>query len=264
MKKNGVVRTLYGDILAKRREIGSPDFYQGLLREVKESTRLGEQSDLTCVWGRDNFRFCLKAGLRNVLCISEEPYGCPKRKQERVDYYKGLSPWGHNHFWHKWQSLRMGLEEFESVVSVDWDCKQIRPLTDEWWDRQKSYGVSFRASLVKQPNFSWAARWRRKESFINNGCTSEDVKLLPFCGCFWTNNKKLVERCIWFSERVFFWMPEQALARWLDETHGEKWIGIEAYRKLGYEPDFIKVDHQLKKPSIHSRIWRTDKRRRKR
>jgi len=262
VKAYGVVRTLYGDVLARRREIESPHFYHGLLREVQISAGIGEQSDLTCVWGLDNYRHCLLSGLRHVVLMSEEPYGCPKRTAERVDYYKGLSPWGYNHFWHKWQAIRYGLSLYEAIVSVDWDCKQIGSLDQEWWERQGSYGVSFRATLIKQPNFTWAAKWRKRPPFVGK-INPDDAKLVPFCGCFWTNSTELADECIGFSERVHFWMPEQALARWLDKTHGEKWIGVRAYKKLGYEPEFIKVVHQLQCPHRSKLIWRVDRHRRR-
>lgn len=262
-RRYGVVRALWGDVLVKRRDIPAPHAFNGLLKEVRETLKRGDQYDLVCCWGKENLKFCQSLGMKHVLFLGDEPYASPKIHKERGQKYGGMLQWGYNHFWHKWQVILQSFNYFDAVVAVDWDAHQLQPLTIEWWERQEGYGLPFRATLIYQENFTWAAAWRKTQAYLDKGAKYYDSHFMPYCGCLWTNSQPFIERCQYWSQRVPHWMQQQSLAKTLDESNGEAWIGIEAYRKLGYEPNHIEIGQQLLKPKDETVIWKIVKRGRK-
>lgn len=263
MKKYGVVRALWGDVLAKRKGSSPPDSYCGVLREVRRSAKREEQTDLVCIWGKDNYRFCESVGLKNLVLMNEDAYGSPKLQEERSVRYGGMVYWGVNHFWHKWQALLKAFETFDSIMSVDWDCVQKKVLTTDWWEKQEEPGVPFRATLTRQNNCGWAAKWRRSKKFVKKGALPHDAGFVPYCGCMWLGDVGFVERCFKRAEKIPYWMQQQCVARELDSMHGDKWIGVRKYRHLGYEPSFLRIGHQLRGSTRKNVVWVVDTKRRK-
>jgi len=245
--KCGVVRALWGDILAKRSLIPAPDYYHGVLVNVRDSVALGEQTDLVCCWGETNLKFCKSLGLSNVILMDKHPYGvCSKKAGKREG--RGLDDIiyaGSCIFRHKWQALLKGFECFDVVMSVDWDARQIQKLTSAWWDRQLSFDVPFRGTLRKTAVPKYSAVWREKNSFF-----------LPQCGCILFLSQQFVQQCMKTNEEFPKLLQKQALGKTFDDLHGG-WIGLNAYVSLGYEADFFLLNsrRQYKIPEPKNVIW---------
>jgi len=253
MRQYGVVRALWGDVLARGRRSRPPDPYCNLLRSVRESVRRGDQSDLVCVWGEDNYQFCLSLGLRRVVLMDPRPYAMKRVHRGRGDRYSGRVVWGANHHWHRWRAVWQGFADYDALVTVDWDVTQVAPLDTVWWERQDGHGIGFRAALTRQWNVRWAAGWR-----LEAGRSLEEARQVPWCGCFWVSDREFVQACMAWCERVPHWMLQQAAAKQLDTIHNQP-ISGEVYRRLGYDAEWVDIGHRVYPARPEATVWKMER-----
>jgi len=154
-----------------------------------------------------------------------------------------------NHFIHKFYGALKGFDYFDSLVQVDWDVVQLKPLTDNWWEKQDSYGVPFRAAIRKGIRQCFCAKWRKDQ---------EDRRKITQCGCIWFGDRTFVNSCIDINHENPVWMPEIVVSRKLDNIYGT-WIGTDEYIRLGYEADFVRWAsfryRNLSNPSKKTAFW---------
>jgi len=244
MKKYGVVRSLWGDMLCRREKTQVPDFYFRMLHQVRDSVAGQEQSDLVCCWGIENYKYCKYLGLKNLVLMDTNPYMFHGEDTRNMSY-NGMIQWRHNYFIHKWYSALKGLECFTAIMTVDWDYRQKQSVSMDWWERQCGYQVPFRASLFQTKTPRMGAYWRR---------TEPDV--LPHCGCVWYGSADFVAGCRGLNEEFPRFLQQQCIAKWFDEIQGG-WIGANKYWRLGYEADFIRFKGRRFPHRRDKIIWST-------
>jgi len=223
-----------------------PDYYVHILHSIRKSILLGEQTDLICCWGRTNFEFCKCLGFSNVVLMDERPFSFYDSDSDRLTEYGELVYWGSCIFRHKWTAILKGFDYFDSVVSVDWDCRQVQKVDDDWWQRQLSFGVPFRATLKRTHKSTLSAFWRSGgERFV-----------LGHCGCALFCDREFVSNCARTNTDNPRFLQKQAMAKYLDGMHG-RWIGSQKYAQLGYEADFFLLNtrNQYFRPKMDSVVW---------
>ena len=248
-KRRGVIRALWGDWVFEHGRTRVPDHHVRLLYDIRDSVDNQERTDMICCWGIENFNYCAYHGLKNIYLMRETPYEY-QESRIRMDGFGGTVQWGRNHFIHKWLAIQKAMTKFDSIAVVDWDCRQVGQINDDWWERQEKVGVSFRATLHLGRRKKWWADWR-----------GPGKNELPYFGCVWIGDKTFVADCMKLSEENPLWMQQQCVAKWFDKGRG-RWKGTKVYKEQGYEADFVRMERQCFKPDRTKVVWEMTKKKR--
>lgn len=174
--------------------------YNGRLEKIKDNIRRAMEEkikfEFVCyTFGTENHKHLLSLGINSVLV---NKFSNP--------YYM---------YRHKLEAIRLGMEEFDEIVYLDWDTKPIKEIDDYFWEllQQKA---PVQASLSKYRSWKLGHRIGRENRFCPSGAF------------FYCREKSIPNRMInLWKTNANYWSDEPAIALVIDEIMG-KW-DIEKY-----------------------------------
>lgn len=167
------------------------------------------------VFGEENAKKIADAGF-NVTMVDKKPYVFDMEKEQ---------------YRHKIEVWKAGLQEFDEIVFIDWDCVPVRKLPDDFWD------VMSKGEKVQATIYMYVLQ---RVFFRNND--SRKVSASTFT---YLRGKETVDNIIRVWEEIGRpWQEEIALSKYIDELN-KGWHGIEGYKKF--------------EPKYHCLFWHYDK-----
>ena len=161
------------------------------------------------VFGKDNYKRIIDMGFDESTVVMVDKKPCVFNME--TEQYR-----------HKIEVWKCGLEEFDEIVFLDWDCVPIHQIPNNFWNVM-AQGEKIQATLYMYT--IRRAHWR-----------TGDTRKLSASTFVYVRNKKIVNDIIkvW-EENGRLWQEEIALSKYIDEINGG-WHGIEKYKK--YEPKY--------------------------
>lgn len=157
------------------------------------------------VFGEDNYKYMVDMGFQCEL-VDKNPIVWDMDKEQ---------------FRHKIEVLKLGLEKFDNIVFLDWDCQAIKPIPNYFWD------VLERKAPIQAPLRSykhWKIKWRQGNR-------------LPEASFIYIRDKTIGNQLVTLWEELNRpWSEEAVIAKYMDNFIGG-WKGVEEYWKI-FEPDF--------------------------
>lgn len=126
------VRILWGDF----------NRYQNQIIEAK-SDNLNE---VVYVWGKDNYNNLKNLGYDCVL-ISDDPYDYTIADNHTFVNHKSLI--------HKIIGLGHALHQHDEIIFVDWDCRKIKEIDDNFYNLIRNRNSDFQVPLYTYPMFAF-------------------------------------------------------------------------------------------------------------
>lgn len=170
------------------------------------------QSWRTYVFGQDNFKFLEDLGIQDLCLVDKKPYVWDMETQQ---------------FRHKLEVFRLGAQDFDEFVFLDWDVYPEKPLPNNFWDvlgeKQPIQAIIRGYKKIK-------AEWRK-----------EDRRKIPCASFVYFREKHIPDEIIKTWENMGSGMSEEIpMGKYLDDRSGG-WKGIDYYWD-NYEPDFFVLD----------------------
>lgn len=159
------------------------------------------------VFGEDNFKMISDMGFDAVMADKRPICWDMVKEQYR----------------HKIEIWKCGLQEFDEVVFLDWDCVPLAPIPNNFWD------VLGKGNKIQATIFMYTLR---RVFFRDN-----DARKVSASTFVYMRGKEIAEDIIKVWEKIGRpWQEEVALSKYIDETNGG-WKGIEDY-KMKFEPPY--------------------------
>jgi len=94
--------------------------YKQEIQNIAETSTL---NDFVYVWGETNWKYISSLGLKGMLvCKSSTEFG--------EDFLYNSD----TYFYHKLDAIKRGCSDFGSVVFLDWDTRQVKPIDDTFYE----------------------------------------------------------------------------------------------------------------------------------
>ena len=166
----------------------------------------------TYVFGEDNLKFLIDQGIEDCELIDKKPI---------------VWDMGTQQFRHKIEAFKIGIEEFDEIVFLDWDCQAIKPIPIDFWDvLRKKEKIQAIMRMYKRRK----AYWRK-----------EDQRKIPCASFVYINDKDVGKDLVeMWNKMKKPWSEEIVMMRYMEEINGG-WKGIEDYWEK-FEPDFFVLD----------------------
>ena len=179
---------------------------------------------ITYVMGTENFNMLSDMGVKCTM-ISKDKFIWNNVKR---------------FYMNKIECIKMALEDFDEIVYLDWDCVQLKPLPQDFW-QEFSKKKEIQCPIYKCPR--QVVSWR----------TGRINRKILAGGCFvYIRNKNIINRILEIEKN------EEIGAKWTDETYWTKYIdeniggvfdyatekGLKAYAEK-YEPKWCQLQHGL-------------------
>lgn len=165
----------------------------------------------TYVFGEDNYKFLVDKGF-NCKLVDKKPIVWDMNKKQ---------------FRHKLEVFKCGMEDYNEIVFLDWDCFPIKPLPDNFWE----------VLGKKEPIQAILRMYHRRKAYWRGGV---DVRKIPCASFVYIRDKEVTLDLIKMWEKLNRpWSEEVVLARYMDERIGG-WKGMDKYWEF-YEPDFFRL-----------------------
>lgn len=160
----------------------------------------------TCyTFGEDNHKFLIDQGIDSSLVDKKPIIWDMETKQFR----------------HKLEVLKCGLQDYDEVVFLDWDCMAIRPLPKDMWE---SLAEKEPIQAILRMYHRRKAMWRKREA-----------RQIPEASWVYIREKGIGDDLIQlWSEMGEPWSEELVIAKYIDNQMGG-WKGREEYWKR-FEP----------------------------
>jgi len=207
--KQGFVRGVWG-IYDKDNKLGRPYSRRTKIDNDIELTSLNPYAPKckVYVFGEDNFKFLTDKGWDTVL-IDKRPIVWDMVKEQ---------------YRHKIEIWRAGLQEFNEIVFLDWDCVPTREIPTYFWEKL-SVGMPIKATIYM---------YKLKRVIFRIG-NERKVSASTFV---YINGLEHCENIIKTWEEIGRpWQEEIALSKYIDILNGGNWLGIDDYLKK-FEPEF--------------------------
>ena len=261
-KSRAVIRGLWGDYLLQRPKDTYPHSFYRLLCDVRRAARNHERVDRVYCYGLENERYLRACGFRTVR-LSDDAFGFPPsdllRPDKRAPKHHGTCIWDQNHHaFHKLRIMERALLDFDEVVWVDWDVRQVRLLHDSWWDKQTS---PFKGIVVRQGNWTWGAKWRRRAvrysrlKKLQTTGNPEDAQMVVHAGCFYCSSIEFIKMAMEAQLFNRTWMMQQCLAAALDRMNGGAWMGLDEFFRRGHWATWYRHSLQVHENRPDQLIW---------
>ena len=165
------------------------------------------KNHITYVFGEDNYKYLIDQGFEARL----------------VDKRPIVWDMDNEQFRHKLEVLHQGMQEFDEIAFLDWDCTECRPLPDNFWER---LGEKAEIQAVLRQYRRRKISWR-----------SEHIRKMPEASFVYINNKETTVGLnkLW-EEMGRPWSEELVIAKYMDNLSGG-WQSLEYYWD-NYEPFF--------------------------
>lgn len=209
--KSGFIRTLWGIMehngrrMWKRREKIEDDI--SFLKINKYSNEFR-----TYVFGEDNFKQLEDRGIKDLVLIDKRPVIWDMETQQ---------------FRHKIEAWKYGMNDFDEIVFLDWDCVPVSNIPEDFWEELRK----------KQKIQAILRRYVNKKVFYR----PEPYNRMTSCASFvYMKDKKVPEEIIKLWEEMGCpWSEEVVLSKYIDDLSGG-WKGIEYYWE-NFEPNFFNL-----------------------
>jgi len=207
--KKGFVRVLWGVYddnrrMFRRRSKMDKDIELSKLNKY-------EPEYTTFVFGKENQKVLNDKGIKSIL-IDDRPIVWDMETQQ---------------FRHKIEALKAGMEEFDEMVFLDWDCQPFKPIPDDFWD-----------VLSKKDSLQAVLRMYRRRKAL---WRKKDQRKIPCASFIYCNDKqvpnKLIEK---WEELNCPWSEEVVICRYFEDIMGG-WKGVHEYWDR-FEPDFFVLE----------------------
>ena len=166
----------------------------------------------TYVFGEDNLKFLQDRGVQDCVLVDKHPYIWDMDTQQ---------------FRHKLEAFKLGMQDFDKVVFLDWDCHPIKPLPGNFWevlgDKQPLQAILRSYRNVK-------ATWRK-----------DDQRKIPCASFVYIRDKQIPHALISMWEELGCPMSEEIPMMCYMEKMAGGWHGISEYWNT-FEPDFFVLD----------------------
>lgn len=158
------------------------------------------------VFGEDNCKKIIDMGFDAVM-VDKKPFCWDMEKEQ---------------YRHKIEVWKCGLQEFDEIVFLDWDCVPCAPIPNDFWDVLGS-GEKIRATIFM---------YKLKRVFFRNN----DARKVSSSTFVYMREKETAEELIKVWEKIGRpWQEEIALSKYMDELNGG-WKGIDDYRQKYEQP----------------------------
>ena len=161
------------------------------------------------IFGEENYKRTSDLGLTCKL-IDKKPIVWDMEKEQ---------------YRHKMEIWKAGLEDFDSVVFLDWDCIPLKPIPTDFWD------VMNQGEPIKTPIYMY----HRKH--VNR--PPNDNRKVSSASFVYIRGKEHADGMIkLWEESGRPWKEEVILSHYIDILSGE-WKGVDNYRK--HDPIFYQM-----------------------
>ena len=171
---------------------------------------------VTYVLGRDNYDYLKSQGLEDLVLVNPDIYSLrPEHKRNAIQ---------------RLDLCEIALQDFDEIICVNWDCRLVKPWTDETWSL---LGEKETIQTALTESKRRAARDRPMLSTRGN-----QNHIYSLDGFLYLRDKTMPSKVLAMLDEPYVinkWTPESLISHYLDKIHGG-WIGIEEYWKL-YEPE---------------------------
>ena len=153
---------------------------------------------ITYVFGKDNYKYLIDQGFEARL-VDKRPIVWDMNKEQ---------------FRHKLEVLHQGMQEFDEIVFLDWDCTACRPLPRTFW-KQLRKKASIQAVLRRYHKIK--APWRKT-----------DRRKFPEASFVYVNDPQVTIDLNNLWEKMGRpWSEEKVMAKYIDglmENPSEEWL----------------------------------------
>ena len=154
---------------------------------------------ITYVFGKDNAKYLEDQGFETRL-IDKRPIVWDMDTEQ---------------FRHKLEVLHQGLQEFDEIVFLDWDCTECKPLPDDFWERLEKKDT-IQAVLRQYKHIK--TRWR-----------NIDRRKMPEASFVYIRDKHVGKDLNELWEKMGRpWSEELVIAKYIDTINGG-WKGLDHY-----------------------------------
>ena len=165
------------------------------------------QKHVTYVFGEDNYKYLIDRGF-DARLVDKRPIVWDMDKEQ---------------FRHKLEVLYQGLQEFDEIVFLDWDCTECRPLPLDFWDKLAQ----------KEPIQAVLRQYHKKKA----PWRKIDQRKIPETSFVYIRNKEIGAELNALWEKMGRpWSEEVVMAKYIDNRSGG-WHGLEYYWEH-YNPFF--------------------------
>ena len=172
------------------------------------------------VFGEDNYKYLVDLGFDCKL-VDKKPILWDMDTQQ---------------YRHKLEVFYQGLQEFDEVVFLDWDCQPIKPLPDNFWEV-----LGQKAPIQGALNIYHRrkAHWRK-----------QDQRKVPCAEFIYLRGKEVGDDLVDLWENTGRpWSEEVVMARYIDNLVNDdtRALDLDKYWEL-YEPDFFILNRGIFSP----------------
>jgi hypothetical protein len=161
------------------------------------------------IFGEDNYKRMVDLGF-NCKLIDKRPIVWDMEKEQ---------------YRHKIEIWKAGLEEFDSIVFLDWDTVPLKPIPDDFWE------IIGQGEPVKAAIYIYHRRMVKRPPSDNRKVSSASFTYI--------RGKEHVDGIIkTWEEMGKPWKEELALSSYIDKLNGG-WKGIKDYKK--YDAPFYQI-----------------------
>lgn len=159
------------------------------------------QKHITYVFGEDNYKYLTDNGF-DARLIDKRPIVWNMDQEQ---------------FRHKLEVLYQGLQEFDEIVFLDWDCTECQPLPSNFWEK-----------LAEKDSIQAVLRHYHKRKAV---WRNSDCRKIPEASFVYIREKKIGQELNDLWEKMDKpWSEEVVIAKYIDDKNGG-WQGLEHYWK---------------------------------
>ncbi len=252
-----IIRGLWGDERTSHDQYNDP--LAAYTKQICDTVEERAVIDRVYCFGDKNAELLKSFGIDPVL-LSHEPYAAPRLCKRLLGSHNFMM-WGMSYWWHKRRILQIAAEEFDHVLWLDFDVRQVKPLPDNFWRIVKK-GPPFKSPLQVRKSFRRSARWRTFEDrrmFGIEVIPSENpkmvVRITPGGGCYYIRRKDVADELMAIQEEFPCFSELPILALMVDRMYG-KWIGVKEYVRKGHDniPGYDYV-RRIYRPLPEDVVW---------
>ena len=129
------IRSFWGDL---------NNFNQRHKMEIVEVSKSKNLNEVVFVWGLDNYKFIKSLG-----------FNCELVSNQSTQYGEDYLDNSDSYMLHKLVAIKMGINLFNEVIFLDWDCQQLKPIDEEFYRLIKERNSNIQMPLYIYPkNYS--------------------------------------------------------------------------------------------------------------